>query len=165
MEFKYDIKNNYYKMYGEANYLVAYKKRYLKNYNKPIKNYLNKDLYTFLLTIILIISIYILNGFNWYVLLLICIFFLYLIILIINFRMYFIYRKDNHKGTIIINEDGITDKSDITITFSWDKVELIGITKNTMAIVTDSPFVLILEPNNKILDSIKKYKDVKIINS
>ena len=79
--------------------------------------------------------------------------------------MYFIYRKDNHKGTIIINEDGITDKSDITITFSWDKVELIGITKNTMAIVTDSPFVLILEPNNKILDSIKKYKDVKIINS
>ena len=165
MKFKYDIKNNYYKMYGEANYLVANKKRYLKNYNKPIKNYMNKDLLTFILLILLIPALYNIKGLNWCVITLFCIFILYLIIIIINFRMYLIYKKDNHKGTIIINKDGITDKSDITVTFPWDKVELIGITKNMMAIILDSPFVIILEPNNKIIEEIKKYKDIKIINS
>ena len=75
------------------------------------------------------------------------------------------YKKQIHKGSIIINKDGIRDKSDIDITFSWENIELIGVTKNTLIIIVNNPFVIILEPNDKILSVIKKYKDIKIINS
>lgn len=87
----------------------------------------------------------------------------FLIYTIFALISYFKYKNSNHKGEIIIDKNGITDKSDINVTFSWDKLELIGLTNTTLIIVLDSPFVIILEPNEKIISEIKKYKDVKVI--
>jgi len=162
MKFKYDIKDNHYKMYGEANYLVSQKKRYLNNKKPKIKNYMNLQITKYIISMILLILSIIL-GLGIWVIAFFIISILYFFIIILNNVSYKTYKNGCHKGTIIINEEGITDNSDITVTFSWDKVEFIGVTKNTLAIILDSPFVLILEPNEKIIKEIKKYKDVPII--
>jgi len=162
MKFKYDIKNKYYKMYGEANYLVAYKKKYLNNYNKTIKNYIN-TLFTLLFLNIILIFFWLIIGNKYIISLLIFTGLVFLFYTIFALLSYFKYKNSNHKGEIIIDKNGITDKSDINVTFSWDKLELIGLTNSTLIIVLDSPFVIILEPNEKIISEIKKYKDVKVI--
>jgi len=164
MKFKYNIKNNFYKMYGEANYLVINKKRYLKGFNKPITNYLTEVINIGIISMILaIISLFIKKILLNY--LIILIFIIYIFYSSIALFSYLNYKKTNHKGEIIIDKNGITDNSDINITFPWDKVELVGITKNMLAIVMDSPFVIILEPNEKIIKVIEKYKEVKIIRN
>ena len=165
MKFKYDIKNNFYKMYGEANYLVTYKKKYMNGFNKPIKNYINNDIYLTVSSVILFIITKLVRDLNFLVIPLFMAFIVSVLLLLLSLSAYYKYKKDNHKGEIIIDENGITDNSDINITFPWEKVELIGVTKNMMAIVLDSPFVIILEPNNKIIKEIHKYKDVKVIEN
>jgi len=161
MKIKYDIKNNHYKMYGEANYLVMHKKKYLNNFNKKIRNYF--DLFYIITAILylfsILIEIDIISKFL-FILSTILLFYIFM-----AYQAYIVYKNSNHKGEIIIDEYGITDKSDIIVSFPWDKIELIGITKNTLAIVTNSPMVLILEPNEKIIEEIKKYKDIKVIRS
>ena len=164
MKFKYNINKNFYKMYGEANYLVINKKRYLKGFNKPIKNYLTEVINMGIISLFLaLLSLFIKKiVLNYLVLLL---FIIYIVYGYIALFSYLNYKKSNHKGEIIIDKNGITDNSDINITFPWDKIELIGITKNMLAIVLDSPFVIILEPNLKIIKEIEKYKEVRIIKN
>lgn len=164
MKIKYDIKNNYYKIYGEANYLAINKKLYLKNYSGKIRNVSNLLIIISVMIYLMIIVFDFLNitfifNFLWLIFVVV----LYLIFVFLGGLKNF--KRENLKGEIIINKDGITDKSSIIVTFTWDKVELIGLTKNALIIITDSPIFLILEPNEKIITEIIKYKDVKIIKN
>ena len=52
------------------------------------------------------------------------------------------------------------------ITFPWDSVKLIGVTKNMMVIISDSTTIMFLiEPNEELIEEILKFKDVKVIRN
>ena len=89
---------------------------------------------------------------------------------IINFIcIYFNSKKAIHKGIIKVDEFGITDYSEdgVNIGFSWDKITHIVVNKNTITIIQNSnfPIIIFISINDleKIEKSIKKYNnDIKI---
>jgi len=90
-------------MYGEANYLVMHKKKYLNNFNKKIRNYF--DLFYIITAILylfsILIEIDIISKFL-FILSTILLFYIFM-----AYQAYIVYKNSNHKGEIIIDEYGI----------------------------------------------------------
>ena len=62
MEFKYNLKDNLYKMYNEANYLIAYKKHFLSGKKTKIKKFIDEYILYFIISLILLIISKLLNA-------------------------------------------------------------------------------------------------------
>lgn len=162
MKIKYDL-NNYYKMYGEANYFYCYKKQYLNGKKSKINN-LHTTLikYVIFSFLLLVLSGFIKNDIVAFFA--DTLFYSTCIMFYFSLLIYFQNKKYNTKGTLTINKSGITDVSTITSKISWDQIELIGLTKNVLVLlVKNSPVMILLQPNKEVLDEIKKYTDSKVI--
>ncbi|MBE6156305.1 MAG: hypothetical protein E7161_00970 [Firmicutes bacterium] len=164
MKFKYNIPKNTFKMYGEANYVFVHQKEYLTGSNKKIQNFYIEPI---VLSIILFILNIIFNFINESiadiinVIFVLCIIYLFVILI-----SYFNYKNNLRAGELKVDKKGITDISDIIITFPWYKVKLIGITNNMMVILSESSTIMFLiEPNEELLEEILKYKEVTIIRN
>ena len=77
-------------------------------------------------------------------------------------------KKNNFINEILINEDGITDKSfyDIKINLNWSKIKALVIKKKTLTFLTDTSLYFFFDINEKgtIIKAINKYnKDLPII--
>ena len=165
MKINYNLKHNYYKMYGEANYLFAYKKQFLYGTKTKIKNILTYFVgFIASAFLLLYFSRFINSNIIRLVSSILCS--ISCIVFAISFFAYSENRKHNSVGTITINKSGITDVGAITTKVSWDKIELIGITKNTLVLlIKDSPILILLEPDEKVIKEIEKYTPAKIIRN
>lgn len=164
MKIKYNNPKNTFRAFSEANYVVYNKKKFLDGSSKKIKNLYCGPIVT---TIILFVVVIVFNFEDKIIEELINIlFFCSYIYLIIILTFYNIYKKNLKDGVFMVDKKGITDISDIIVTFPWDTVRLIGVTKNMMVIISDNPsLVFLIEPNEKLMDEILKYKEVKIIRN
>lgn len=162
MKFKYYVPKNTFKMYGEANYVFAHQKEYLTGSTKKIKNFYFGPI---MLSIILFISNLIFTFINESIADIINVLFVlsvvYNLIILVG---YLNYKSNLTSGELKVDKKGITDISDITIIFPWDKIKLIGVTKNMMVIISESKTIMFLtRPNEELLEEILKYKEIKVI--
>lgn len=173
MEIKYDLTKNYFKYFNEAQG-VFIKRNNLKD-NQKITNYITYFIYNIILSMVVyfinVIFLFHKSNILYTLIEFVCFMLFFLsIFCIINFIcVYFNSKKAIHKGIIKVDEFGITDYSEdgVNIGFSWDKITHIVVNKNTITIIQNSnfPIIIFISINDleKIEKSIKKYNnDIKI---
>lgn len=138
MEIKSNLKNNYFKIYNEARGVMINRSLVLKRKSTKCLGYLEMVMLLFILFAIMTVAVYFgVNRWLFYVLLIVDLF----IVLIPVLRTIWNYKwkkANNFKNTILIDKDGITDKSfkGIKITIGWDKVRGIVVKKYSLTIIT-----------------------------
>ena len=168
MEIKYDLTKNYFKYFNESQGIFM-ERNNLKN-DKYIFNYLEKNILNIVLAIIIYlinISLFYKNNNLVYTLIDFLCFMLAVLSIFCIINFYCIYLKSKkklHKGTLIIDDYGITDYSDdAKIGFSYEKIDKIVVGKNTITILTNSvlPIIIFIDRNkeNKLLKEVQKYKE------
>lgn len=170
MEIKSNMKKSYLRNYNEAKGIAVNKKRVLKHQTSKVPTYLTSALITITLLSISTIIFSIIDSSN--------IFKTIFLVLLITYTSYSIIRtiasvllKKNQIdliNTIVIDEDGITDKSffKIKINVSWDKIPAVIVKKHTVTFITDTQLFFFFDIKNKeeILKLVKKYsKNTKVI--
>lgn len=165
MEIKSNMKKTYLRNYNEAKGIAVNKKRVLKHQTNKVPTYLTSALITITLLSICTLLFSIIDTSN--------IFKIYFLISLIVYISYVIIRtissvllKKNQIdliNTIIIDEEGITDKSffKIKINVSWDKIPAVVIKKHTVTFITDTQLFFFFDIKNKekILKLVKKYSE------
>lgn len=172
MKIKYDLSDNYFKYYNEA-CGVSIKKKQLKNDKGKLETatfFFSKYFVILFLIGILLIIFNVLWDIK------ICLIFGELYLFASFFSLYMVIltyftskSKLNSKiGEITINKDGISDKSNDgkTIAISWNNLDLVVVTKNTITILSNSNILYILDKKKKedIIKEISKYSNIKIID-
>ena len=173
LKIKYDLSNNYFKYFNEANGVSIKKKLLLKKDLKletATKIFFKYFIILFIISIILI-TFYVNSNVNIYIIfgkifLFVSFLSLYIILLIyIQSKS----KQNSQTGEITIDENGISDKSidNKKISMAWENIELVAVTKNTITILTNFQILFILEKKNKdkIIELIKNYSNVKIIDN
>ena len=164
MKFDYKIPDQKFKMYGEANYVFMNQQKFLNGVLKKIKNFYYEPIALVIILFILNIVLRIINApikdvVN-------VIFVLSIIYLFTLFISYFNYITNLKEGVIKVDKKGITDITNIYVTFPWETIKLIGMTNNMMVILSEnSQIMLLLEPQEQLLEEILKYKDIKVIRN
>lgn len=177
MKIEYDFTNKYMKYYNKASGIVFQKNKLKKKTNTKMQSFLSYITLNFALYIIIIAALYIIcinldpqYSNNFIIGGLLLIIFLYFLIIFIFFYQ---FSKDNFKskeGVLEINEKGILDKSNdgYQIGIPYKHIELIVITDDLIVFVTRHPIMIMVNNNksetNKMIDKIKKYSDVQIID-
>ena len=76
-------------------------------------------------------------------------------------------KKNNFENTIILDEEGLTDKSfyGIKITITWDKIKAFVIKKHTITVITDTSlyFFFDIKEKDQVLKAIDKYSKNTLI--
>lgn len=169
MEIKSNMKKSYLKHYNEAKGIAVNKKRVLKYKTNKVPTYLASALITITLLSIGTILFSIIDSSN--------IFKTIFLVLLITYMSYSIIRtissvllKKNQIdliNTIVIDEEGITDKSffKIKINVSWDKIPAVVVKKHTVTFITDTKLFFFFDIKNKeeILKLVKKYSQNTLI--
>lgn len=169
MNIKSNMLKTYLRNYNEAKGVVVNKKRVLKHKTTKVPTYLISSLITILLLTLFTIIFTIIdksNIFSIYFLASLIIYILYTIIRTTwsyNFK-----KKNNFENTIILDEEGLTDKSfyGIKITITWDKIKAFVIKKHTITVITDTSLYFFFDiiEKDQVLKAINKYsKDTLII--
>lgn len=168
MKIKSNMKNSFFKNYNEAKGIALSKKKILKNNTNKVPTYLTY----ILITIILLCSITILSyhldktktiGTLYLITLIIYIFY----VISRTIWSYKFRKKQDYQNIIILDEEGLTDKSfyGIKITFTWDKIKAFVIKKYTITVLTDTNlyFFFDIKEKEEILKAIEKYHNSAII--
>lgn len=174
MEIKYDLTQNYLKLYNEANGVIFCKKRLIKNNNIKVRPYM-QYIIIYTLTLIAIAFMYFIFGNKLELDIFKKIYYIFLKFAILFFFVatvtFFIGEKskiNSKTGTIEINEEGIMDKSDKghTTQFNYDAIEAVVITKHLIVIVTNIPIMIFFrnEEKEKVIETIKKYSNILILD-
>lgn len=171
MNIEYDLNQNYFKCYNEAQGVILNRKKIIKNPKKRITTYLGNAslLFIEILAIFLICLMVDRTGYLTkfaYFMLYFAIFatFIYLISF---YYSYSLEKKKNHSGTLKFSSEGITDEAfDGTIvTMKWDKIQALVIKKYTLTFITDSQifFFINISLKKEILEALNKYNDKLLI--
>ena len=172
MKIETDISKKFFSRFDEARGIALHKKSVLKNKNPKTLSYTKGSLLIIILLFILSIVFALFCRFNWRLFFLPCLTYLIAIIYLIyvvsiiietyNFR-----KKLQFKNTIIIDENGITDKSykKIKMIFSWNKIKGIVIGKYTITVLTDTPvyFYFDISKKDDVIKAIEKYGKKNLI--
>jgi len=176
MKIKYDMTDNYFKCYNEAQGIIISKKKLLSGKIKKNYSYLTRGLFYLGVVLLFVLLIMILKYFSFdaYFISFISICISIQVILLILYFVIFIvsYNKEKNKkhvGSLIIDDKGITDLSfnGIDVCVSHDKVEGVVISKNTVTIIVDGPIFFFVnnEVKKDIVNGLKKYnKDLIVID-
>ena len=175
MKINYDMNENYFNCYNEAQGIFANKNILIKNPKKKIQGYIQTGL-TLLIYSMIILLFWIfdvvrtghdtVSNIIFVLHIMICTFF---IIYFANFCIvYRIEKKKKHSGTLEITEKGITDFADegTVVTVKLEDIEFIAIKKYTITLVLNTHFIFFININqkDKLLEEIKKYrKDIRVI--
>ncbi len=159
-----DLSKKYFECFDEAKGIALHKRKILKNKSVSCLSYMQEVFLIFLVIefICLLLSLvasYSMCFFIYFLLTVDIIFFLFHIIRV--FVGILLRKKQGFKGSIIIDENGITNTSyyKIKMVFAWPKIKAIVIKKYTVTILTDTPcyFYFDVAKNKKILEAVKKY--------
>lgn len=184
MKVKYDLTNKFFGCFSKACFVYANKEKLKKDPNKKIKGFVQSTIELILLLaltlLVLIIAIGflldMLNCFEYYEQVSFCIGYLFVFIfmglclsLFEFFAQYYINKKYNFSGTLVIDKEGITDMSEnLTVSAKWDKIELIAVLENEIIVVIKaSSIFMVADTNNKekFIKIAKKYNnDVLLID-
>jgi len=173
MKIKYQMPNNFFKMFNEFSGITSTKNQIIKNPNNKIHGYIYMTVVSSMLLFIImlifafifynndIITSYIINVGSFVLT-------FYLIFnLSIFFSNYTLIKKTLASGVLILDENGITDKNDngVTINFAWESIKLIVFTKNVITVLGDSTIGIFIqtEHREKIKKIIEKYKKDTVI--
>lgn len=174
MKIKYNMSDNYFKYYDEANGVISKKKKILKNKKVKITPYLkNVFILMFICFIVSIILLGIVNKLDLvysknillgYIVFLV----IYFIFIIISYNISYRSKFNSKSGILEITKKGLIDRSDngTTLDFSYDNLELIVITKNLIVFCLPNPLMIFI-PNKKkkdIVNNISKYSKVLIVD-
>ncbi len=174
MKFDYDLSSNYLKYHNIAQGISINKKRIKKKRKKKIVGFLEFILTDFLsLFLILIIGtvicLFIDNNFIISIFtLIISILFTTLIAASLLFvSIYFINKKEEIKGSIIIDKDGISDIDSSTLMkFNWSKIDFVVLKKDVMVVILKHPYLIIVANNvdkEKVKQVIRAFDDKLLI--
>ena len=168
MNIKSNMLKTYLRNYNEPKGILVNKKRVLKHKTTKVPTYFISSLITILLLTTFTIIFTIIdksNIFSIYFLASLIIYILYIIIRTTwsyNFK-----KKNNFENTIILDEEGLTDKSfyGIKITISWDKIKAFVIKKHTITVITDTSlyFFFDIKEKDQVLKAIDKYSKNTLI--
>lgn len=176
MEIKYNLGENYFKYYNEANGIIFLKNKLKKKQNIKIRSYTSNIILLLLECTISLVAMIIffsvlgmmpvvtfLIKFSGYIDL------FFLILLLLPIIAYMNETCNTREGTIEIKSSGILDKAEsgISMEFSYKNLDLIVVTKNLIVILTKSPFFIIIKNENKerVIEEINRYSDVPIYDS
>lgn len=174
MKLKYDMCDNYKKHYNEAQGMLILKNILKKKDSTKIKTYTTyyNTNFLFLFFVLFLGSVvfslikydFLKKLCNELILIAIAV---YLFVMLVYF-LSLISNKDNKSGELIIDKDGISDKCNgLLVQISYEHINMIVVTKNTIVIIPDKKTIIIFIPNNekeKVIKSIKKYSNVTIID-
>ncbi len=167
MEIKSDLKNNYFKIYNESRGVVLNKSLVLKKKSARCLAYF--DMMAMLLFWLLIMTVAVCFGVNrWLVFVLLAIDLVVLFVPIIRTIGNYRWKKANgFKNTVVIDKEGITDKSfkDIKITMGWNKIKAIVVKTYSITILTDTRIYFYFDVSDEdlILKECLKYIDKDLI--
>lgn len=174
MEIKYDLTQNYLKLYNEANGVMLCKKRLIKNNNMKVRTYMQYiDIYALAIIATGLIFLTIGNKLDLNTITNLSSFIVkfgivFWLAMVANLLIYEKSKMNNKIGTIEINKDGIIDKSDKghQIQFKYDSIEMIVIVKHVIVIVTNMPIMILIrnEEKEKVIETIKKYSNILILD-
>lgn len=171
MNIEYNLNENYFKCYNEAQGVILNRKKIIKNPKKRITTYLGNAGLLCLEIIIIFIICLVVDRTGYLTKLAYCMLyfaiFAVFIYLISFYYSYFLEKKKNHSGTLKFSSDGITDEAlDGTIvTMKWDKIQALVIKKHTLTFITDSQifFFVNISLKKEILAALKKYNNKLLI--
>lgn len=177
MKINYDMNDNYFKYYNEGQYIYSKKKKFKFKKNIKIKKFTTSLLQTTIFSIFLWSSSLIFFSFKDSLFGKIFIYytsFLMIIHIILDIYFFYSFKKVNitsHKGTIIIDEKGITDNSEsgLNLSVPWDRVDITIVGINTITILLKTNDFLFILPKSiatDVIKGLKKYnKDLAIIDN
>ena len=168
MKIQSNMKKIYLRNYNEAKGVAVNKKTVLKKKTNKVPNYFISVILTIILLTIFTIIFKIIDTskiFSIYFSSSLIIYILYTITRTIwsyNFK-----KKNNFENIIILDEEGLTDKSfyDIKITITWDKIKAFVVKKHTITVITDTSlyFFFDIKDKEQVLTAIKKYNQDTLI--
>lgn len=171
MKVKYNLSNNFFKYFNEANGIIFLKKKLLKNKRTKIESYLSIISKNAVIISIITTITYLLTSSSLIKHIITILFLINLVLYIfILFDLYFCFKSNsnNHDGILTINKNGITDEGSNgnKVEITYQNIELIVITKNIIIFIANSPIAIFINNKNKdkIIKEIKKYSDVLIID-
>lgn len=174
MKIKYDLTDNYFRNYNEANGAICLAKKMQKNPKTKVRSYLTlATIYSvtlFVISIILIcVSVYINND----LLIEISSFLLSSSILLFVFYLLWLcacsrLEINSKEGTLVISKTGIVDenKNGNKLSIAYKNIKAIIITKNLIVFSLNTPLMLFIPNKDKknIVAEITKYSNVPIID-
>ncbi len=174
MRIKYNLEKNYFKNYNEANGAICLKRKLAEKPQAKVRSYLTVA-YTYCLALLIfaIVLLFWSSYFEFTLFMEMASFLIGASIFLFFFYFIWLYacsslEINSKKGEIVISEDGITDENSNgnKITFSYNNIKAIIITKNLIVFSLSMPFMFFIPNKNKtkIIKEIKKYSDVLIID-
>ncbi len=175
MEQKYDLSDNYFKYFNEAQGANILKKKLLKKPNKKIQRW-TTNLYRTIFKYVIVLSIFlfasaIYGNTNLVELSLFLLCGIAILFPITFLYFYYFSKKDlnSKKGTLMITKEGIIDNAEngLKIEANYDTLDLVIITKNLIVFSLKYPLFIFIKKENEeqIIKELKKYTNVPIINS
>ena len=175
MKFDYNFEQDYFKKYNEANGAAYMVKRLTKNPKLKVNKYLSYILANCLWIFMAGLLINMLATFTTFTFLSeIGEFFMYLAIILYLVLLIWLFacsklEINSKKGSIVINEEGITDENanGNKMMFSYNNLKMVIVTKNLIVFSLNNPIMLFIPNNNKgeVIATLKKYSDVQIIHN
>ncbi len=176
MRIKYNMKDQHFKCYNEANGVALVKKKLKRKPKKRISTYLGKiSLYGVIAILICVAVMIAARIYESKTLLRFSQIMLWYSIIIFGFSvisLYFSYRQtaktNGLEGSLSIVKKGIIDNTrENKIELAYDTIELVAITKHAIVFILKTPFMLYIDnkEKEKVVKALKKYSDVLIIDN
>ena len=174
MKINYNLKENYFKNYNDANGVMSKLKALQKNPNTKVRSYLCQAFiycaYLFIFSFaLLIISIYLKKNF----LLEVSSFLLSSSILLFLFYYMWLYacsrlEINSKEGTLVIGKNGLVDenKNGNKLTIAYKNIKAVVITNNLIVFALNTPLMLFIPNKNTkaIVEELEKNSNVLIID-
>lgn len=176
MKLEYDIKENYTKLYNDAQGVYMAKNKIKKHLDKKVKihGYLQSIILPAELLILVSVLMELLNIYSPVesIVFYRCVSAFLIFMCALAIILFFVAAKHNignGKGTLETTEAGIMDISDtgVQVLVPYDKIDFIVYTKNLAVIITQMP-ILIFIPKSEASDfiaSVKEHIDVSVVES
>lgn len=174
MKIKYNTPSDMFKFIEDSYFIVAYKKKILKNKKYPFHNSIKRNLISFVGYILLLITMilfYVKTGAVFGKIMIYIITFCILALGFAFFNLAYTYFKTKNKdinGVVIIDKEGITDEdNDTKVLVKWEHISCMIIGKWAINIFVKNRniyFRLPVDIKKKLVDGIMKYSDIEIID-
>lgn len=172
---KYNLDNNYFKSYDEAQGIMIDKKNLYVKPKRKIRSYL-KSVISFNIAVTIILGLFSCVNFFNLTIGLSALNFVLLIVLLTNLiclysfiRSYKLEKNKDHSGTLEINENGITDISNVGIIVSmkWEQIEALILGRYTATFTTNTHifYFVNIDLKDQIIKEVQKFnKNLLIID-
>lgn len=171
MKFEYDLSDNFFKYINISWYVNLRKKDIIKHPNKKIHGFVFYILRYILFIFLLLFFCYVIKPFFYklsIILLLISGTLMLLLLGIFAFNYFLLKNNCSRIGTLIVDNNGMLDvDDDITIRYSWDKIDNIFILDDLIVIITNNLMFPLLCANisnhKRFINAVKKYSEETLI--